>query len=205
MEKICYMLFNLPRNWDIIPFTLFSTLAVDLTDYNLPVAWSNYKMPRFSLYGGTPPKLASASDNGGSRPRIIPHTELASSVRHRMLPLYHFLSLSLYFYLSLYLTIWEADLNLFHPQRWPHQSETGRWQIQGQGLMYLKKCGKKKSKLLIICPSSQNLNYSLSLGRKSSGNFEKEQIMKLDHFPFSSLKLFKLNICAFWARQSEKR
>ena len=106
MEKICYMLFNLPRNWDIIPFTLFSTLAMDLADYNLTIAWSNYKMPRFSLYGGTPPKLASGSDNGWSHPRIIPHTELASSVRHRMLPLYHFLSLSLYFYLSLYLTIW---------------------------------------------------------------------------------------------------
>ena len=120
MEKICYMLFNLPRNW------------VDLAEYNL------YRLldpiiKRFSLYGGAPPKLASGSDNGGSRPRIIPHTELASSVRHRMLPLYHFLSL--YFYLSLYLTIGEADLNLFHPQRWPHQSETGRWQIQGQGLI----------------------------------------------------------------------
>ena len=146
MEKICYMLFNLPRNWDIIPFTLFSTLAMDLADYNLPIAWSNYKMPRFSLYGGTPPKLASGSDNGWSRPRIIPHTELASSVRHRMLPLYHFLSLSLYFYLSLYLTIGEADLNLCHPQRWPHQSETGRWQIQGQGLMYPRNVEKKKLK-----------------------------------------------------------
>ena len=123
------------------PQSIVFTLAVDLADYNLPIAWSNYKMPRFSLYGGTPPKLASGSDNGGNRPRIIPHTELASSVRHRMLPLYHFLSL--YFYLSLYLTIGEADLNLFHPQRWPHQSETGRWQIQGQGLMYLKKCGKR--------------------------------------------------------------